>query len=118
MTGRIKDLVIINGRNYQPHDIELLVERVEGVRPSGVIAFGTRRGDSEAVHIVLEATRYPPADGLTTAVATAVRTGLRIPIDGVTVVRRGALPRTSSGKVRRSDAARLLRSGRLRGESS
>ncbi|WP_052744991.1 AMP-binding protein [Micromonospora sp. HK10] len=113
VTGRIKDVVIINGRNYQPHDIELLAERVDGVRPGGVIAFGTSRDDTEAVHVLVEAVRYPPAAGLTEAIATAVRSGLRIPVDDVTVVRRGALPRTSSGKARRRHAAQLLREGRL-----
>jgi fatty-acyl-CoA synthase len=113
VTGRIKDLIIVNGRNYQPHDIEQAVEQVEGVRPGGAAAFGVSRDDSEAVHVLIEAGSYPPAADLVTRVAEAIRQRFSVPVDGVTVVRKGTIPKTSSGKVRRQLAARLHRDGRL-----
>ncbi|MCP4752025.1 MAG: AMP-binding protein [Proteobacteria bacterium] len=51
-TGRIKDLVIIRGRNYYPQDIEYAVPQVEEIRPGCVIAYSTVDGNSEE-HLVL-----------------------------------------------------------------
>ncbi|MEV4282914.1 fatty acyl-AMP ligase [Actinoplanes xinjiangensis] len=113
VTGRLKDLIIVNGRNYHPHDIEETVERVDGVRPGGVAAFATAGEHSEAVHVLVEAIRYPATTDLPDRVAEAVRSRFALPVHGVTVVRRGAVPKTSSGKVRRRLAAHLYRSGTL-----
>ncbi|MFD1372782.1 fatty acyl-AMP ligase [Actinoplanes sichuanensis] len=113
VTGRVKDLIIVNGRNYHPHDIEDAVERVDGVRPGGVAAFATDGEHSEAVHVLVEAVRYPAMTDLPDRVAEAVRSRFSLPVHGVTVVRRGAVPKTSSGKVRRRLAAHLYRSGAL-----
>jgi fatty-acyl-CoA synthase len=113
VTGRLKDLIIVNGRNYHPHDIEDAVERVAGVRPGGVAAFAADGEHSEAVHVLVEAVRYPAMTDLPDRVAEAVRSRFSLPVHGVTVVRRGAVPKTSSGKVRRRMAAHLYRSGTL-----
>jgi fatty-acyl-CoA synthase len=113
VTGRSKDVIIINGRNYQPHDIERAAEQVDGVRPSNIVALAGRRGDTEAVRLVFEARTYPPKPELTADVAQMVRRQFAIPVRDVTVVRKGTLPKTSSGKVRRRHTALLLDEGRL-----
>lgn len=114
VTGRIKDLIIINGRNYQPHDIESAVEHVEGVRENNVVAVAVRRGDSEAVRLVLEV--GPNVGG---AVADRVRETVQrrfaIPVAEVIVLRKGTLPKTSSGKLRRRHTSVLLDTGELKG---
>lgn len=113
VTGRIKDLVIVNGRNHQAHDIEQQVESVPGVRPGGSVAVAVRHRDSEAVRIVAEAKSYPPPEGISEQVASAVRERFAIPVVDVTIVRKGALPKTSSGKKQRQQTAALLAEGRL-----
>ncbi|MFL6116421.1 MAG: fatty acyl-AMP ligase [Catenulispora sp.] len=113
VTGRIKDLIIVNGRNHHPHDIERIAEEVGGVRPHSAVAVPMPGRDTEAVRLVVEATAYPPPDGLAGQLAAAVRRQAGVPVADVTIVRRGALPKTSSGKPRRRLTAELVDSGRL-----
>ncbi len=113
VTGRLKDLIIVNGRNYQPQDIERVVDLVDNVRPNNVVALGVRSGDGEAVHLVVEAVRHKESAGLADRIGEAVRRRFPVPVAGVTVVRSGTLPRTSSGKVRRRRTATLLSEGKL-----
>ena len=54
ITGRAKDLIIINGRNIWPQDIEWAVEKVDGVRQGGVAAFSVDDGAGERVVVVAE----------------------------------------------------------------
>jgi fatty-acyl-CoA synthase len=113
VTGRIKDVIIINGRNHHPHDIELIVEGVDGVRVGGVVAFAVESEGREAVQILVEAASYPPVDGLAEGAGEAVRRQMSVPVAGVAVVRKGTLPKTSSGKLRRSLAAQMFADGRI-----
>ena len=55
ITGRAKDLIIINGRNIWPQDIEWAVEKVEGVRSGGVAAFSVDDGTGERIVVVADA---------------------------------------------------------------
>ncbi|WP_149823093.1 fatty acyl-AMP ligase [Streptomyces tailanensis] len=113
VTGRIQDLIIVNGRNHQPHDIERVAEQVDGVRPGNVIALAVDQGDSSAVRIVLEPRSFPAAPDLPRRVTLAVQRGLGVPVADVIVIPKGALPKTSSGKPRRRHTAHLLESGEL-----
>lgn len=54
ITGRAKDLIIINGRNIWPQDIEWAVEKVDGVRGGGVAAFSVDDGSGERIVVVAE----------------------------------------------------------------
>lgn len=54
ITGRAKDLIIINGRNIWPQDIEWAVEKVDGVRSGGVAAFSVDDGHGERIVVVAE----------------------------------------------------------------
>ncbi|MFI2369831.1 AMP-binding protein [Streptomyces sp. NPDC018833] len=113
VTGRLRDLIIVNGRNHQPHDIEQQVESVPGIRPNGSVAVAVRHGDTEALRIVAEARSYPPPEGLVDRVAGRVREQFGIPVHDVTIVRKGTLPKTSSGKKQRQQTAVLLEAGTL-----
>jgi fatty-acyl-CoA synthase len=99
--GRLKDVIIVGGRNVFPEDIERAVADVQGVRAGNVIAFGApgRRG-REAVVVVAE-TKADDAGPVRDAVANRVNDAVGLPAE-VVLVRPGSLPKTSSGKLQRS----------------
>ena len=100
--GRMKDVIILGGRNVHPQDVERAVAGIEGVRAGNVIAFGTdgRRG-REALVVVAE-TKAEELDAIRYAVATRVRDSVGVPAEEIVLVRPGTLPKTSSGKLQRS----------------
>jgi fatty-acyl-CoA synthase len=101
--GRIKDMIILGGRNVYPQDVERAVARVDGVRAGNVIAFGTsgRRG-REALVVVAEARETERRDALRREVVARVRDVVGVPPEDVVLVRPGTLPKTSSGKLQRA----------------
>lgn len=100
--GRIKDTIIIGGRNVYPEEIERAAATVDGVRAGNVIAFGIdgRRG-KEGIVVVAETRTDDPA-GLHDAVVDRVCDAVGIPPLEVVFVAPGTLPKTSSGKLQRS----------------
>ena len=115
VTGRAKDLIIVNGRNIWPQDIEWMLEsRVEGVRPGGVAAFPVEADGAERLGLVLEAR---PADeaaraALRRAADAMVREAFGLAPD-LAFARPGGLPRTSSGKLSRAQARAMFDDGRF-----
>jgi fatty-acyl-CoA synthase len=100
--GRIKDVIILGGRNVFPEDVERAAAAVEGVRAGNVIAFGTegRRG-REALVVVAETRSGDDADTLQADVAARVTAAVGVPPEEVVLVQPGTLPKTSSGKLQR-----------------
>lgn len=100
--GRLKDLIILAGRNVHPQDVERAIAGIDGVRAGNIIAFGTagRRG-REALVIVAES-KADEHGGVRAAVAARVRDAVGITPEDVVLVRPGTLPKTSSGKLQRS----------------
>ena len=117
ITGRSKDLIIVNGRNIWPQDIEWTVEHtIDGIREGGVVAFGGINGEPDAseetITIVIECRTTEP-DG---------REALRVDADAlvrevhgvaprVALSKPGSLPRTSSGKLSRAKARDMYLAG-------
>ena len=116
ITGRLKDLLIVRGTNLMPHEIEWLAESVAGgggALRSG--AFSVARGGAgeEAVLVVEVLERDPDKLGrLNSDIRSKLGRTLSLPIADLVFVRRGKIPKTTSGKVQR----RALREQYLKGE--
>ncbi|HEY3467920.1 MAG TPA: fatty acyl-AMP ligase [Amycolatopsis sp.] len=103
VAGRLKDLIIVDGRNHYPQDIEATVEAAHpAVRAGRVAAFAVRDGRGEGVAVV--AGSAATGDDVETAVRRAVSAGHDLPLRALWLVPPGAVPRTSSGKVSRAAA--------------
>jgi fatty-acyl-CoA synthase len=119
--GRSKEVIILNGRNYYPQDMEWEAAKVAGVRKGNVIAFGARdpngvERDRERVVVAFEAhdAEDPAKAGnLCAAVRKAVQDGMGLTLDDVVAVVPGALPKTSSGKLQRSKTRELYETREL-----
>ncbi|KAA0235983.1 MAG: putative ligase [Acidimicrobiales bacterium] len=102
MCGRIKDVIIIGGRNVYPQDVERAAGGVEGIRAGNVIAFGLE-GRNRKQHIVVVAeTKANDADELVHVVTHEVTRAVGIPPKEVILVAPGTIPKTSSGKLQRT----------------
>jgi len=102
MCGRIKDLIIVGGRNVYPQDIEAAAATVEGVRAGNVIAFGVEgRHGRESIVVVAEC-KAPDTEPVRRKVVETVRETVGVPPRDVVLVAPGSLPKTSSGKLQRS----------------
>jgi amino acid adenylation domain-containing protein len=106
VTGRLKDLIILRGRNVYPQDVERTAERVDpALRPGGGAAFSIERGGEERLVVVQEVEHgrpgAPEPSDLAEAVRRAVADEHEVAVEEVVLLRSGTLPKTSSGKVRR-----------------
>lgn len=108
ITARHKDVIIINGRNIWPQDLEYVAEKVEGVRYSHVSAFAAPGpGGEDMAVLVTESKESNPARqaAMIEEIKTAIQVhfGINCHVD---LVPGGTLPRTSSGKLSRSQTKR------------
>ena len=116
VTGRLKDLIILRGRNHYPQDIE---RTVEGAHPSlaahGCAAFSVEAGGQERLAVVQEVDRRSRADlkELIDAIRQAVTQAHEVSPAAVVLVKPGGVPKTSSGKVRRRACRELFQGGGL-----
>lgn len=103
ITGRAKDLIIINGRNIWPQDIEWAVETVDGVRQGGVAAFSIDDGSGERIVVVAER-RGMDEDALAALhreVAKTIQIAAGAPAE-IVLARPHSMVMTSSGKLSRA----------------
>lgn len=109
VTGRIKDLVIKGGTKFHPYEIERVVSASLDTPPGGVAAFSMleARTDAEILVVALEL-RSALREGAERKVRGRLAEELGLRADRVCIVRPGALPRTTSGKVRRAACAAAL----------
>jgi fatty-acyl-CoA synthase len=112
VTGRIKDVIIVGGRNLYAEDYEFWTERVPGVRMGNAIAFAVP--ERERVVVVAETTmRTDEAAAVARSVMETLRDRLPRGPEEVVLVPPGTLPKTSSGKRRRGACREQYASGAL-----
>jgi fatty-acyl-CoA synthase len=110
--GRLKDLIIINGANHYPQDLEWAVGELEGVRRGNVCAFSVMRDGTEQLVILAEANRGDAAR-LRKEIARTVYTDFGLQVAEVVISPVGTLPKTSSGKHQRRKTKLLFELGEL-----
>ena len=140
VTGRLKDLIIIGGRNLYPNDIELTVEQSHAaVRSGGCVAFSVEITDDERLIVAAEIerryqleqhnhngesrdvsngngqNRRSPADldAVSRAIRRAVAEEHDVRVHAVVLLKAGSIPRTPSGKIQRSVCQARFRDGTL-----
>jgi acyl-CoA synthetase (AMP-forming)/AMP-acid ligase II len=116
IAGRTKDALIVHGRTVQPHDIEdAAVATDTRLRPGCGAAFCVDDGTAEKVFLVQEAQVGEPSEARLVAanVRQAVLQAHGVLLDDVILVAKGQLPKTSSGKIRRSACRDAYLSGAL-----
>jgi 8-amino-7-oxononanoate synthase/acyl carrier protein len=106
VTGRLKDLIIVRGVNRYPQDIERTVEEADNRLQAGAVgAFAVEMDDQERLIIVAETERRRRKDwtDVIDKIRRRVTAEHELPPDGIVLVRFGSIPKTSSGKIQRSD---------------
>ncbi len=106
ISGRLKDLVIIHGRNYYPQDIEFIAEKSHpSLRPNASAAFSVTVDDEEKLVIVAELERTALRDLDAEAVCDSIRQNIFIEMElsvyAIRLLRTASILKTSSGKIQR-----------------
>jgi fatty-acyl-CoA synthase len=115
ITGRAKDVIIKAGRNIYPHEVEEIAGRVSGVRTGCVVAFGApdERTGTEKLMVAAEVRDMSAAKRISGEIAQSMSAAMGVPPDAVELLRPQSIPKTSSGKLRRSETRRLYLEGNL-----
>jgi len=114
VTGRIKDLIIVGGKNIYPQDLETLAGEVKGVHPGRVAAFGVYSEKSGTEEVVLiaesdldikfagEPETIPEIERIADEIRDKITRGTDITLRKVHIVGKNWLIKTSSGKIARN----------------
>ncbi|ATL70463.1 fatty acyl-AMP ligase [Nocardia terpenica] len=112
VTSRKKDLLIINGRNHDPQTVEWAAAEVPGLRKGNVVAF-TRPGRTTEEVVIVAELRGGNAATVARQVRGHIQTKLSLPVAEILLLVPGELPKTSSGKVKRSKTRQQYLEGAL-----
>jgi len=112
ITGRIKDLIIIRGRNFYPQDIEqALTGEIPALVPDSCVAFSINRESEEQLIVAAEITRAAMRSGDYEVITAAMRKLLaevcELAAAELVLVQAGAVPKTSSGKICRQPCKQM-----------
>lgn len=118
ITGRIKDMVIIQGRNFYPQDIELTVEKCHpAMRPSFGAAFAVESSQVDHLVVVQEVKReYRKSDdfeGIANAIRMAVAKNHGLRVQAVVLIMPSTIQKTTSGKIQRNATRNSFLNGEL-----
>jgi polyketide synthase 12 len=116
VTGRVKDLLVIDGRNHYPQDLELTAELSHpGVRPGCAAAFSVEDDGAERPVIVAEASTdaAPELAEITALIRSTVSEAHELSLRDVVLIRPGSIPKTSSGKIQRQASRAAYLDGSL-----
>lgn len=116
--GRIKDLIIFNGANYYPNDVEMVAQDASPliVRPGCVAAFSSgNMEDDFQLDIVFEIRNESAdyADEVCQMIRTAVTDQIGLPVHRVVAIKERTIPKTTSGKIRRRATRMALQNHQL-----
>lgn len=117
ITGRVKDIIIRAGRNLYPQELEEVVGEIPGIRKGCVAVFGSPDPATGTERLVVMAETRERGEAELEKIRQAVQSAtvdlLGTPAEVVALVPPHAVPKTSSGKVRRSSAREVFESGRI-----
>lgn len=109
ITGRMKDMMIVGGKNIYPQDLENLASEVEGIHPGRVAAFGVMNEETGTEDVILVAEvdeekvgKHNSQDAIANTLRLTINQGSDISLRYIKLVPRGWLIKTSSGKVARA----------------
>ncbi len=114
LCSRIKDVMIVGGRNIYPQDVEAAVDAIAEVRSGNVIAFSVAGEGKETVVVVAETKEKSGFDEIMANIKKATIAAVGVPVGKIMLVKPSTLPKTSSGKVQRSKCKQLYLAGELR----
>ena len=101
VTGRLKDTLIVRGRNLDPTPIEVAAGRVDGVRMGNVAAFSVEGDLTERIVVAAEYRDGDP-ETIESNIVRAVQRAVALTVSEVVLIEAGSLPKTTSGKLQRS----------------
>jgi len=118
VTGRLKDLIILDGVNVYPQDIEWTIQVAHAaIRPGSCAVFGIERNGRERVVAVMEVAASAGTDGQAQSVIKAVRRAVaeshQIALEDQVLLKPGSVSKTSSGKIQRHAARKKYLEGKL-----
>lgn len=119
IAGRQKELLIVNGNNVYPHEIEAVVEQVPGVLPSYAAVAPTRVGGTQTDEVIVffvPAPGAPPLGELLRSIREAVGRSLGVQVSYLVPLEKHQVPRTELGKRGRTELRRRFESGELASE--
>ena len=119
LAGRLKEMLIVRGQNYYPQDIERTVHEAHAALAGReVIAFAHAGEDGERLVLICEVDRQSARsqnlEELLEVLRMAVAKSLGLPLIAIWLVRRGELPRTTSGKLQRTLCRELWFTGQMK----
>ncbi|AZD29879.1 non-ribosomal peptide synthetase [Pseudomonas chlororaphis] len=118
ITGRLKEVMIFSGRNIYPQDVEMTVEAMDpAFRANGCAAFAIEDGETSQLVVVQELEARQQADTATLVARLQAELAERheiFDLSALLLVKTGAIPRTSSGKIQRSRCRQLFQATEIK----
>lgn len=112
ITGRKKDIIIINGRNYDPQRLEWICDEIPEIRKGSTVAFSRPGPTSEELVIAVES-RAADKDALIETIKQRINEEMQLTPADVAIAAVGSLPKTSSGKLQRAKTRQQYLDGTL-----
>lgn len=111
ITGRLKDLIIVRGINYAPHDLESVAEESHpAIRKGAAVAFSQELSDNVRIVVLCEIDRKyrDDAHNIVAAIRRAISDEFQLNLGVVSLLPVGSLHKTPSGKIQRRECRRAF----------